>query len=91
MTIRDIKVLSKIIQNRIDLGLQLDSSILEDFEKKTKHMNFIFSNGIDFIYEVFNFDKNTKNKNLNKILKFFGKNKSLTNTFIKFANDGLSI
>ena len=36
MTIRDIKILSEIIQNKIDLGMQLDSSILHDFEKEDK-------------------------------------------------------
>ena len=36
MTIRDIKILSEIIQNKIDLGLQLDISILRDFENQTK-------------------------------------------------------
>ena len=36
MTIRDIKILSEIIQNRIELGLQIDTSILSDFEKQTK-------------------------------------------------------
>ena len=34
MTIRDIKVLSTIIQNKIDLGMQLESSILNKFEKE---------------------------------------------------------
>ena len=43
MTIRDIKILSEIIQDKIDLGMQLDSSILDDFEKETKNKNFIFS------------------------------------------------
>ena len=79
MTIRDIKILSEIIQNKIDLGIQLDSSILSDFEKLTKNKNFIFSSFIDFIYEIFNLDKNIKNKNFNKILKIIGKNKNLTN------------
>ena len=36
MTIRDIKILSEIIQNKIELGLQTDSSILSIFEKKNK-------------------------------------------------------
>ena len=35
MTIRDIKILSEIIQNKIDLGLQLDLNFNE-FEKKLK-------------------------------------------------------
>ena len=91
MTIRDIKVISEIIQDRIDLGLQIDSSVGIEFEKKTKHINYIFSNGIDFIYEFFNFERKIKNKNLNNILKFFGKNKVLSNAIIKFADRGLNI
>ena len=90
MTIRDIKILSSLIQKQIDLGIQLDTFILDKFEKKTKHMNFIFSNGIDFIYELFNFDKKSKDKSINKILKLLSKNKTLTNTFIKFADSGLN-
>jgi len=91
MTIRDIKILSEIIQSKIDLGIQLDSSICKEFEQKTKHVNFIFSNGIDFIYEFFNFDKKNKDKSLSKILRYLGKNKSITNTLIKFADNGLNI
>jgi|TARA_B110000027_G_scaffold128420_1_gene148789 2-octaprenyl-6-methoxyphenol hydroxylase len=90
MTIRDIKIFSEIIQNKIDLGIQLDSSILDDFEKKTKNKNFLFSNSIDFIYEVFNFDKKIKNNSFNKILKIIGRNKNLTNYLIKFADRGLN-
>ena len=90
MTIRDIKVLSRIIQNKIDLGMQLDSSILNEFEKETKNKNFLFSNSIDFIYEAFNFDKKIKNKSFNNVLKIIGKNKSLTNFLIKIADKGLN-
>ena len=89
MTIRDIKILSKIIQNRINLGLHLDETIFEDFEKETKHINLIFSSGIDFIYEFFNFDKKIKDQNLIKILKFFGRNEILKKSIIKFADKGL--
>ena len=71
MTIRDIKIFSEIIQNKINLGIQIDSSILFDFEKMTKNKNFIFSNSVDFIYELFNFDKKSGNKNFNKVLKLY--------------------
>jgi 2-octaprenyl-6-methoxyphenol hydroxylase len=91
MTMRDIKDLSEIIKNKIDLGLQLDVSILEEFQRKTKNRNFIFSSGVDFIYNFFNFDKQTKRKNINKILKLFGMNKSLMNSIIKIADKGLNI
>ena len=90
MTIRDIKILSEIIQNKIDLGMQLDISILSDFERETKNRNFLFSNSIDFIYEAFNFDKKIKNKSFNNVLKIIGKNKSLTNFLIKIADKGLN-
>ena len=89
MTIRDIKILSEIIQNKIELGLQLDSAILTEFEKETKSKNFLFSNSIDFIYEVFNFDKKIQNKGFNKFLKIIGKNKTLNSYFIKLADRGL--
>jgi len=91
MTIRDIKVISQIIQNRINLGMQIDSSIGMEFEKKTKHINYIFSNGIDFIYEFFNFERGIKNENLSKILKIFGNNKILNNIITKYADRGLNI
>ena len=90
MTIRDIKTLSEIIQTKINLGIQLDQTVLEEFENKTRYKNFIFSSGIDFIFEFFNFEKNTKDRNLNKILKLLGKNKSLNNIFIKIADKGLN-
>ena len=90
MTIRDIKILSEIIQNKIDLGMQLDTSILSDFERETKNRNFLFSSSIDFIHEAFNFDKKIKNKSFNNVLKIIGKNKSLTNFLIKIADKGLN-
>ena len=91
MTLRDIKILSKIIQDRIDLGLQLDHSIYEMFEKKTRHYNFIFSFGNDFIYEFFKFDNKYKNNYLNQVLKFLGQNKLFNKIVSKYADQGLSI
>ena len=90
MTIRDIKALSAINKNKIDLGMQLDSSILDQFEKETKNKHFLFSNSVDFIYEAFNLDKKIKSNTFNKILKIAGQNKSLTSYFIKLADRGLN-
>ena len=91
MTIRDIKILSELIQSKIELGLHIDTSILDDFEKQTRNNNFMFSNGIDFIYEFFNIEKKLKSKNLIKILKIIGKNNKFNNILIKFADRGVNI
>jgi len=91
MILRDINILSKIIQNRMDLGLQIDHSIYKTFEKKTRHFNFIFSFGNDFIYEFFKFDNKYKNNYLNQLVKFFGKNKLFNKIASKYADQGLSI
>ena len=90
MTIRDIKIFSEIIQNKIDLGLQLDSSILKDFENQARNKNFMFSNGIDFIYEFFNVEKKIKNNTVTKILKIIGNNNKFNNLLIKFADRGIN-
>jgi len=91
MVIRDIKILSEIIQNKIDLGLHLDISILRDFENQAKNKNFMFSNGIDFIYEFFSLEKKLKIKNLTKILKVVGKNNNFNNLLIKIADRGINL
>ena len=88
MTLRDIKIFSEIIQKKINLGLPLNVSVNDEFEKKSKHINYIFSNGIDFIYEFFNFERKTKSKILSKTVKFLGKNSYLNKRFIKIADNG---
>ena len=61
---------------------------IEKFEKETKHKNFIFSNGIDLIHEIFNFNKNSNNTNFNNFLKIIGKNKFFKDMFMKVADVG---
>ena len=55
MSLRDIQLLSEIIDKKINLGLNIDNSVCKEFQKKIKDKNFIFSMGIDLIYEIFNF------------------------------------
>ena len=88
MTLRDIKVLSDLIEEKIDCGLPLDISIIEKFEKETKHKNFIFSNGIDLIHQIFNFNKNSNNTKFNNFLKIIGKNKIFKDMFMEVADVG---
>ena len=91
MTIRDINVFINIIKNKIDLGLPIDSSVNYEFEKNLKHKNYLFSNGIDFIYEFFNFENKFNNNNLSKLVKLIGKNNLASKIFTKFADKGISI
>ena len=88
MTIRDIKILTNIIRKKNDLGLPLDSSINDEFENITKHKNFIFSNGIDFIYEFFNMERKINNKVLSKSAQLFSNNQNINKVLKKFANTG---
>ena len=70
------------------MGLPLDQSVNEEFEKKSKHKNYIFSNGIDFVYEFFNFERKTKSKIFSKTAKFLGKNFNINKKFIEIADNG---
>ncbi len=89
MTIRDIKILLKITEKRKNLGLPLDSSVNYEFEKKTRHKNFIFSNGIDLIHEFFNFERKTKNNILSKSVQTMGKNHIINKVFKSLADVGM--
>ena len=89
MTIRDIKVLSQIIKKRLDVGLSLDSSVNLEFQKKIKHKNFIFSNGIDLIHEFFNLERKTNTNFLSKTVKLIGKHPSINKMFTKIADKGV--
>ena len=60
-----------------------------NLKKKTKHKNFLFSNGIDFIYEYFNLEKNTNNNILSKSINLIGKNSYINKMFTKIADKGV--
>ena len=89
MTIRDIKILLDIIISKQSLGLPFDSSICEEFEKKSRHKNFIFASGIDFVYEFFNFERKIKNNTLSKSIQLIGNNPSINKFFTRIADKGL--
>ena len=91
MTLRDTQVLVRLIKLRIENGLELNSSVCTDFQKEIKHKNFIFSSGIDFIYEFFNFERKFKNKFLSNSIKLLGKNKLFNKTIKNFADTGMTI
>ena len=91
MSLRDIKLLSYLIDEKISLGLDIDHTICEEFQKNSQDKNFLFSTGIDFIYEFFNFENKLNTDSFSKSVKFLGKNKIINNFFTKIANDGIVI
>ena len=88
MTIRDIKILNDITQNKIDLGLPLDAKLNAEFENNQKHKNYIFSSGIDLIHEFFNLERKTKNNFIGKSIQYFNKNSNINKIFSKIADRG---
>ena len=89
MTIRDIKILLEIINTKNSLGLPLDSSVNYEFEKKIKHKNFLFSNGIDIVHEFFNLERKSNNNILSKSVQLLGRNRSANKIFTKIADKGI--
>ncbi len=89
MTLRDIEKLLVIINNKIELGLPLDQSVCVKFQEVTKSNNLLFSEGINFIYESFNFQNKIKFNFIDKTIKLVGKNKSINSYLKKIADKGL--
>ncbi len=89
MTVRDLEILLNIIKDKLNLGMCLDSSVNSEFEKKIKHKNFIFLNGIDLVHEFFNFERKSSNTFLSKSIQLIGKNSSVNKLFTKIADKGI--
>ena len=91
MCLRDIKILSGLIDEKINVGLEIDSSVCYEFQKKSKDKNYVFSTGIDWIYELFNFESKINSDLISKSINIIGKNKIVNSFFKKFADSGLRI
>ena len=91
MTLRDISNLVNIIKNKRSLGLPIDSLVNKEFEESTKHKNYIFSNGIDLVYEFFNFERKINTNVLSKSVKIIAKNPYINKLLINFADKGIAI
>ena len=76
------------IKERNDLGLPIDNAINDKFEKNIRHKNYLFSNGIDLIYEFFNFERKINSKFLSKSVKLLGKSSPVNKIFTKIADQG---
>ena len=82
MTIRDIKIMSKIVNYRMSLGLPIDISVAEDFQSSTKHLNYLYGKAIDGIYEFFRLDSNINNSISKPVFSILNKN----TIFKKYSN-----
>ena len=91
MSLRDIKLLSDLIDEKTNLGLDIDNSICKDFQKNSQDKNYLFSTGIDWIYEFFNLESRINSNLLSKSVNIIGKNKIINNLFKKIADNGLRI
>ena len=89
MTIRDIKLFLEIVKRKKNLGLPLDVSANIEFEKKIKHKNLFFSQGIDLVYEFFNLERKLNSNLLGKSLQVLGRNAQIKNFFTKIADRGI--
>ncbi len=89
MTIRDIIKFEKIIENRLELGLEINKDIFKEFEDNAKSYNSVFSLGVDFIYELFKFDRRFISKNISKkIFTFINNSSKIKDLSIRIANQG---
>ena len=88
MTIRDIKIFLDIIKSKLEVGLPLDKSVNIEFENKAKHKNFIFSNGVDMIYEFFNIERKINSKFLSRSVQLIGNHPKLNRLFSRIADKG---
>ncbi len=91
MSLRDIKLLSGLIDKKLNLGLDLDESICQEFQKKIQDKNYIFSTSIDWIYELFNFENRIKSNFLTRSINLIGNNKFINKTLKRFADNGIEI
>ena len=91
MSIRDIKLISSLIDKRINLGLDLDYSLCQEFQKNSQDKNYIFSSGIDWIYQLFNLESKINSNLLNKSISIIGNNKRFNTILKNFADSGISI
>ena len=62
---------------------------LAEFSNQTKSKNLIYSLGIDFLRNIFDFEKKPLKKFRNKIMSKFNKNTFVKDIFYNVADKGL--
>ena len=90
MTLRDLKLISSIIDNKLECGLEIDKSTLIEFRDKSKHINYIFGVGINFINEFFKLDSEFDGKLSDNIFSLLDKSEFFKRNSISIANKGIN-
>ena len=84
MTLRDLRCLEKILEKKINLGLDIGSSdVLSEFSDEIKPRNFTFSIGSDLLKNALSFKKTRNN-----VFKILNKNNFVKNIVFDVANRG---
>ena len=91
MTLRDIKILNKLIDEKINYGLGFDESFFIDYKNKIHHINFIFATGINLINEFFILDNKLDSKISKNLFKILNRNKIFKDYSNLFADRGINI
>ena len=91
MTIRDIKTISKIVNDRISLGLPIDISVAKDFQISSKHLNYLYGKAIDGIYEFFRLDNNINNSISKPVFRILNKNSLFKKYSTILSDKGLNL
>jgi len=92
MTLRDLKILNKVLTNNINLGLDIGSpDILSEFSYKAKPRNFAFSIGTDILKNTFSIKNDYFKVARNEVIKNLNKNNFVKNIFTNIADKGFKI
>ncbi len=91
MTLRDIRILNKLIDEKINYGLEINQSLAVDFKNKVQHFNLIFATSINLINEFFILDNKLNSKISKNLFKIFNKNKIFKEYSIMLADKGINI
>ena len=89
MTLRDLANLEKILETKINLGLDIGGSdILLEFSEEIKTKNFIYSMGINYIKNCFSIQKKYIKNIRNKFIRELNKNDIAKIFLFNLANKG---
>ena len=91
MTIRDIKIFSKIVSDKSSLGLPVDISVAQDFQDSTRHLNYLYGKAIDGIYEFFQLDNKINNSISKPVFRVLNKNSVFKKYSNIFSDKGLNL